>query len=171
MNIFAVDTDATRAANMLCLKHVCKMVVESAQLLCNAFPEDTANLPYKRTHIMHPCSRWASHTRGNWEWLFTHGYSLCQRYQRVFLKTHKCMADYMWMSTRTSLLSREMRAILDKTDFPLCMPEKFKGPSFVTSYRRYYWEEKAYFAKWESIDNIPNWWPVKTNSFVRKNLR
>ena len=34
MNIFILDTDPKNAAMMLCDKHVVKMIVETAQMLC-----------------------------------------------------------------------------------------------------------------------------------------
>ena len=38
MNIFALDNDPTAAARSLC-DHIGKMLLESAQLLCNAYDE------------------------------------------------------------------------------------------------------------------------------------
>ena len=55
MNIFAVDKDAKKAAQQLCDKHVVKMILESAQMLCSIF-EDA---PYKRAFYNHPCTIWA----------------------------------------------------------------------------------------------------------------
>lgn len=48
MNIFVLSTDPVQAAQMQCDKHVVKMVLESAQLLCSVFSEES--VPYKRTH-------------------------------------------------------------------------------------------------------------------------
>jgi len=42
VNIFAVDKDPQTAAQQLCDKHVVKMILESAQMLCSAFPSGDA---------------------------------------------------------------------------------------------------------------------------------
>ena len=36
MNIFYVDRDPVKAAQMMCDKHIVKMILESAQMLCSA---------------------------------------------------------------------------------------------------------------------------------------
>ena len=36
MNIFYVDRDPVKAAQMMCDKHIVKMILESAQMLCTA---------------------------------------------------------------------------------------------------------------------------------------
>ena len=36
MNIFYVDQDPVKAAQMMCDKHIIKMILESAQMLCSA---------------------------------------------------------------------------------------------------------------------------------------
>ena len=35
MNIFYVDQDPVKAAQMMCDKHIIKMILESAQMLCS----------------------------------------------------------------------------------------------------------------------------------------
>ena len=36
MNIFYVDQDPVKAAQMMCDNHIIKMILESAQMLCSA---------------------------------------------------------------------------------------------------------------------------------------
>ena len=50
MNIFYVDSDPVIAAQQLVDKHVVKMPLETAQLLCSAFPQGAA--PYRRNHYI-----------------------------------------------------------------------------------------------------------------------
>lgn len=58
MNIFILDKDPIIAAQMLCDKHVIKMPLETAQLLCSVFWVSLNNqmslsqIPYKLTHIL-----------------------------------------------------------------------------------------------------------------------
>ena len=65
MNIFYLDKSAVISAQYMCDKHVVKMILESAQLLCTAHhvcPSD-AERPekfYKKTHVNHPCAIWCS---------------------------------------------------------------------------------------------------------------
>jgi len=81
VNIFALDWDPFLAAQFQCDKHVVKMVLESAQILCSAFPD----APYKRTHPRHPCVRWALSTRSNYDWLVKHAYGLSDEYISALL--------------------------------------------------------------------------------------
>ena len=56
MNIFVLDSNPVTAAIQQLDKHVVKMPLESAQMLCSALiahgVEDT---PYKKAHPKHPC--------------------------------------------------------------------------------------------------------------------
>ena len=36
MNIFVLDNDPTTAATMMCDKHIPKMIIEAAQMLCTS---------------------------------------------------------------------------------------------------------------------------------------
>lgn len=58
MNIFVVDSDPVKAAMHLHNRHVVKMTLESAQLICTTrrWFGDTNPILYKPTHIHHPCN-------------------------------------------------------------------------------------------------------------------
>ncbi len=93
MNVFAVDPDPVRAARALCDRHVVKMAVEAAQILCTAartrFGQEA---PYRATHAGHPCVAWAAARRANWEWLVRHGLALGDEYERRFGRVHASRA-------------------------------------------------------------------------------
>ena len=72
MNIFVLHKDPKIAAQMACDKHVIKMILETAQMLCTAARTKGAWAPYKQTHKKHPCTLWAAATKANWVWLTTH---------------------------------------------------------------------------------------------------
>lgn len=169
MNIFAVDNDSSRAANMLCLKHVCKMIVESTQLLSMAFDPTFLGVPYPtwtQAQFNHPCSVWTRAQLSNWEWLWNHGTRLSERYSRVYGKTHKCNSMLSWFASHGNRTTHTTNAGL--TNFVLCMPEQYKRASTaVEAYRAYYIAEKAHFAKWEHLQAIPAWWPNRSNAHVR----
>lgn len=87
MNIFVLDYCPVKSAQMQCDRHVVKMPLETAQLLCSAYPND--NAPYKRTHYNHPCSIWARKSENNYLWPIEHGLALCLEYNFRYGKNHK----------------------------------------------------------------------------------
>ena len=50
-----------------------------------------------------------------------------------------------------------MFPLIEPTDFVVCVPEQYKTDDVVESYRRYYRFGKP-FAKWDKLNNIPDWW-------------
>ena len=58
MNIFLLDEDLSRNARYMVDKHVVKMPVESAQMLCTALHCCGQDAPYKATHVNHPDNIW-----------------------------------------------------------------------------------------------------------------
>ena len=58
MNIFILDKDPKTAAEYHCDKHVLKMILETAQMLCTAHWETGGQAPYRATHKNHPCTKW-----------------------------------------------------------------------------------------------------------------
>ena len=62
MNIFYLDKDPRKAAEFQYNKHVVKMILETAQILCTAhhcIMGEDADVPYKSTHKNHPSTVWA----------------------------------------------------------------------------------------------------------------
>jgi hypothetical protein len=57
MNIFFLDTDPEAAAVMQCDKHIVKMPLETAQMLCAVYHRYGEPAPYKLTHANHPSTR------------------------------------------------------------------------------------------------------------------
>ncbi len=85
MNIFVVDEDPEIAARQLCDKHVVKMILESAQMLCTvALEHGYEDAPYKKAHPKHPCTLWAGKSAENWQWLITHGLAMAEEYTRRY---------------------------------------------------------------------------------------
>ena len=77
MNIFYLSKDPEKAAWFQCDKHIVKMPLETAQMLCTAHREldgdeyaDEQGL-YKRAYWNHPCTIWARESRQNYQWLIT----------------------------------------------------------------------------------------------------
>lgn len=159
MNIFILDEDPERAAFDQCNKHVVKMPLETAQLLCTAIAVRTKQTtPYKPTHKNHPCAVWARETSANFDWLVVHGLALCEAYTKEYGKVHKSQEVIEWARNNKPL--NFIRHNL--TPHVQCMPEKymvFNNP--VAAYRAFYLGEKADFAKWNKR-NVPEWFKVVT---------
>lgn len=137
MNIFVVDTDPAIAAQSLHDKHVVKMVLESAQLLCSQF--DPGIAPYKRTHYNHSCSVWARQSLANYNWLLNHAYALCEEYTHRYGKEHKSLAVIRWCDSNKTLLSFPEKT---QTPFALAVPEQYRSLDVVSAYKAYYSAEK-----------------------------
>lgn len=153
MNIFILDEDPILAARDQCDKHVVKMVLESAQLLCSPFDSGTA--PYKRTHYNHPCSKWAQASSENFDWLALHALALCEEYTYRYKKIHKSEKVINWCIENKFILSFANKS---RTAFALAMPDKYKSGNAVESYRAYYSGEKATIAVWNKTRKPPLWW-------------
>lgn len=159
MNIFVLDKDPVQAARDMCNKHVCKMVVESAQLLCTAMHlngTSISQLPYRPTHARHPSSVWTAASPDNMMWLWLHALELRDEYERRYRKRHK-----------TSLALAALQQLVpvgdwrSHTPFAQAMPDEWKNPDAVLAYRCYYIAEKSTFARWAPRASPPAWWPFK----------
>ena len=108
MNIFHLDNDPVKAAQMMCDKHVVKMIVEYAQLMSTAhrvldgteYYDKTKNgrkikrwklngaaeerLLYKASHVNHPSNIWVRKCNDNYRWLYKHFRALCDEYTRRY---------------------------------------------------------------------------------------
>ena len=86
MNIFVLDIDPQLAASLHLDKHVVKMPLETAQMLCTINAEFGIDVPYKATHKNHPCTLWAKATKANYQWLTALGLNLCYEYTYRYKK-------------------------------------------------------------------------------------
>lgn len=137
---------------MLCDKHVCKMIVESCQLLCSVFYFNSTIIPpYKLTHKNHPCVKWVRYTRDNFEWLLKHLKELLNQYTLRYNKIHKCQEIFNWIINNKSKLYFRYYEL---TPFVQCMPKEYQCNNEVEAYKKYYINEKLKFAKWK-LNNIP----------------
>ena len=155
LNIFVLDKDPDLAARYQCDKHVIKMILETAQLLCSVFEPGQA--PYKRTHYNHPSAVWTRASRANYMWLIEHGEALCYEYTRRYKKSHKSEFVFQWC--RNQPVHEILPDVGELTPFAQAMPEQYKNPDdAVAAYRAYYKGEKARFAVWTPPASPPDWW-------------
>ena len=168
MNIFALSDSPIESAHQLCDKHIVKMPLETAQMLCSVWHRygHGDDVPYKEAHKNHPCTLWAGDFIRNYIWLWEHGMELCFEYTRRYGKTHKCQQVIMNLNidkllNKMSSHPHFCRDGLDITAHPQCMPDeyKFEGQAWI-AYRNYYVGEKADIAKWEKSRPAPNWFNI-----------
>jgi len=74
MNIFMLSSDPKTCAEMHSDRHVIKMILESAQMICTTHHLHPAKnidyeIPYKKTHENHPCTKWVRQSLTNYEYL------------------------------------------------------------------------------------------------------
>ena len=165
MNIFALHENPFTAAQMLCDKHVGKMIVESCQMLSSALrrngatendmPLTVAGKRYGFAHPNHPCTVWAGTTIYNYNWLADHAWGLCDEYYKRYKKIHGSEPAVRF------LLGQGHKFIPSgkRTAFALCMPDDLKSDDAIASYRLYYATKD--FARWEKGTPAPKWWPQK----------
>jgi len=149
MNIFVLDKNPHVAAMYACDKHVVKMILESAQMLCSVQPEGTA--PYKRSFYNHPCTKWVRASVANYDWLIEHARALCTEYTRRYGKVHKSEKVIDWCDA-----NRPELPDVGLTPFAQAMPEDYKNEDAVEAYRTYYRNDKRRFATWKDVDP-PTW--------------
>jgi hypothetical protein len=142
MNIFYLHKDPTKAANAQYNKHVVKMILESAQLLCTAhiiLDGDNASVPYKSTHKNHPSAIWTRESSENYKWLYKHMLALGDEYTRRYGKKHLTI-----LKCSGPLNSLPNNILIGKqTEMPQCMPDEYKIPGdSVSAYWNYYEKEK-----------------------------
>lgn len=169
MNIFYLDEVPGICAQYHCDKHVVKMIVEYAQLLSTAhrlidgtqiigrtktgrrakrwqLPDDREDLLYKATHVNHPSAQWCRLNTSTYSWtleLFS-----C------------CLKEYTYRYGKVHATQRLLPALSkypDRLEFgSWCTPPPAMGAypqcivpgDSLTSYRNYYREAKAGFARW-----------------------
>jgi hypothetical protein len=154
MNIFVLDLDPVNAARYQCDRHVVKMVLESAQLLCSAHE----SAPYKRTHYNHPSAVWTRSSLSNYKWLLSHAYGLAAEYTKRYDKEHKCVEVLNWCRDNDPGIPD-----LGLTPFAQAMPDQYKNSDPVVAYRIYYIKEKYKIAKWKH-NNAPAWYTIEVTA-------
>ena len=186
MNIFVLDEDPKVAARMQCDKHVVKMIVESAQMLCTAHRyldgkewidrskngrkitrwdhwsdyADACYRPmlYKSVMLNHPCTIWTCKSLENYDWHVEHALELCAEYDRRYRKIHVTEKILRWCKKYAPKNSNRRQLSKGLTPFAQAMPDHYKvSGDAVQAYRNYYIGDKARFAKWKESSLVPEW--------------
>ena len=176
MNIFILDENIDKCAEAHVDKHIVKMPLEAAQMLCTnhwinkylghiprklesnewqiikeAKTNPVRDFPYLPTMYNHPCTIWARESNDNYEWLYCYAIALNEEYRYRYGKDHKSVRDVI-LKLPDIILPRS-----GLTPFAQAMPDELKGDNAVEAYRRFYHKDKATFAEWK-FRGRPDWW-------------
>jgi hypothetical protein len=163
MNLFILSLIQKEIAQAMMDKHVNKILLEAVQMLCTAKrvldPDDPINDSlYRMAHKNHPVSIWCRESRENFEWTLELIEELHIewkfRYKHPESKVHKSYEVAM-------LLKKHMPTNFPSTGltpFAQCVPEEYKSPCPVMSYRAYYMSpDKQKIATWDKGRSRPLW--------------
>ena len=158
MNIFFLDENPTLSAQYHVDKHVVKMILETAQLLCSVHhvtDQNTIQVPYKLSHKNHPCAVWARESLSNYLYLCELGLELGKEYTHRYGKKHKSIEVIEWC-----IVNKPNIPDIGFTTPAKAMPDEYKVDSVVESYRNYYMGAKNGFASWKKREK-PFWFEKK----------
>lgn len=136
MNIFYLHSCPDTAARLQYNKHVVKMILETAQLLCTAHRElGNDNVPYKSTHRNHPSAIWARQDAFNYVWLYKHMIGLGDEYRRRYNRDHLTI-----LKCKDVLKNPPPKLKYNQfVEPPQCMPDEYKVQgNAIHGYWRYY---------------------------------
>ena len=176
MNIFYLDREPQKCAEMHCDRHVVKMIIEYAQLMSTAhrildgteYIDLTANGRkikrwrmaddymenglMKASHINHPSNVWLRQNKQNYQWLCQMWLHLLKEYTHRYGKHHAC-------ENRVEFLMNPPKNIKEGTftEPTPAMPDDCKiANDSLASYHKYYIDRKVNFAKWTKRI-VPTW--------------
>lgn len=131
MNLFYLDKDFDTNARYHLDSHITKIQIEAAQILCTAL-----KLPHMRpTHHNHPCVKWAAKSPENAAWISHYGAALNKEYVYRYGKPEK-YAVCKEVFAEVLKICGHVKGLPDT--FALAMPDEFRGPCPIQSYRNYY---------------------------------
>lgn len=161
MNIFYLDPHPVLCAAYHNDSHVCKMILETAQLLGETRAVHGLATPCQSPrHQNHPCRKWTGLNQSNYLWLKELGHCLCNEYTFRWGKIHKWQNHFHLFDD----LGVDFLPEGEFTPPPLAMPVELHQENHVLAYRAYYQEKKNHLAQWTKR-GIPSWYQVnaKTN--------
>ena len=184
MNIFYLDRDAKRAAQMHIDKHVVKMILEYAQLLSTAhrildgtlveglsksgrkakryqLPDQRDSLLYTATHSNHPSAVWCRQTSMNYDWLYSLFVETCNEYTYRYGKIH--VTDDKLRHALSHRPKNIGKSEIWQDPTP-AMPDAYKvAGDGVQSYRNYYVGDKRDMSRWTNRE-MPTWFADGINT-------
>jgi len=181
MNIFYLDKDVRKCAEMHNDKHCVKMILEYAQLLSTAhrildgvitagvsasgrkktvyrLMDSRDDVLYSATHINHPSAVWVRKSAQNYMWLAELLEVLCGEYTYRYGKIHKIERDGLMQTLKNTFPNNIPDGPF--TEPTPAMPDDVKvaGDS-IASYRNYYINNKTHLAVWKNRP-VPYWYEM-----------
>jgi len=175
MNIFILDNDIDKCAEYHLDKHIVKMPLESAQMLCTthwihkyvgyvprkinaeeravvmeAKKTDPRPFPYLPTMENHPCTIWVRQSLDNYEWLYCLSLALNDEYGYRYGKSHKSVDEVILKLPEIDLPRKGL------TPFAQAMPDEYKNENAVVAYREYYNKDKKHILAYKYRE-VPSW--------------
>ena len=153
MNIFVLDDDPKVCAMSHCDKHVVKMILETAQMICTTHhmlpnKDISYDIPYKQTHANHPCNRWLRDSVENYNWLINFITHLNDEYKYRYDKD----VNHKSFDVVKDLPVPDLPNV-PRTRFARAMPDECKiDDDVVKSYRNYYVTHKKDFLNFKKRD-------------------
>lgn len=144
MNIFVLDYDIEKCAAYHNDKHVIKMILESAQMLCTTLNLQGVETPYRTTHVNHPCAKWVRESLDNWTW----ARDLCLALSREHKYRYDPKREHKSATIVRSLPLPNLPEI-GLTTFAQAMPNKYRDDDTVQAYRNYYIGDKLGISTWK----------------------
>ena len=161
MNRFLINYSPELCARDLCDKHVVKMPLEEAQMLCTTVrlhaPEyaEFAGL-YRAVHQKHPCTIWAGQTRANYLYSLDMFREMCREYTHRYGKVHAS-----WRLYDALIDAAQCVPDGDITPHPECFSEhtdlKSGRPWPIQSYRKFYMTKQRRFKMVWTKRDVPDW--------------
>ena len=181
MNIFYLDNDPVKCAEMHNDKHCIKMILEYAQLLSTAhrvldgvstvgltstgrkktsyvLSDARDAILYSATHINHPSAIWVRQSDKNYDWLFSLFQSLMDEYTYRYGKTHACSKLEMFLDRIPNNIPQKpfnepTPAMPPEIKIPVAGPRGQLYYDSIASYKNYYIQSKAHLASWKGKTN------------------
>ena len=161
MNRFLINYTPDLIAADLCDKHVVKMPLEEAQMLCTVVRKynneyaDEHGL-YRAVHQKHPCTLWAMETQAN----YSFAYSL---YTSMLCEYHHRYGKWHGAGKHSEALHRGIKYIPagGLTPHPQCFSglDHLKTDEYwpIEAYRAFYVVDKMKFARYNKGRDMPYW--------------
>ena len=149
MNIFYVHKDPKTSAQMLCDKHVVKMVTESAQILSNVIPPNKLkDAPLsakgnirKYSYPKHPCCLWACESPLHAKYVIDHGLALAEEKLYRYPDNPRHFSEEFLKWVGDNYLTFDYKHDSWNSP-PQCMPDEYKADCAIHAYWNYYLGDK-----------------------------
>ena len=172
MNLFILDQSAITAAKYNADTHVCKIILESAQMLALAHqhhhkpfgatsPQALRDGKYSpQSQRNNPISVWVRSTLGNYSWTADHAIALCEEYTDRYNKIHSTQPIIEYLYNNPPMGDNQQI-----TEFVQSMPDDVKGPDPVQAYRKYYVHYKRHLIRYRN-GNMPTWYAQELHQLL-----